>query len=79
MKVLLKSDEQLVAEIEEHIRETDYPGSSLNCGVQPIEVNDDFVCFYYSKENCILKVYSPTKKELVRNIYSRKQALKVIK
>ena len=51
----MKTDEQLINEIEEHIRETDYPGSSLNCGVQPIGVNDNYAVFYYPKENCIMK------------------------
>ena len=75
----MKSDKQLIDEIDKHIRETDYPGSSLNCGIEPIEVNDDFVCFYYPKENCIMKVYSPKKKEIIRNVYTRELALKLIK
>lgn len=75
----MKSDRELIDEIDLLIRETDYPGSSFNCGVQPIEVNDEFVCFYYPKENCILKVYSPEKKEIIRDVYTREQALKIIK
>ena len=75
----MKSDKQLINEIDEHIRETDYPGSSLNCGVQPIEVNDEFVCFYYPKESCIMKVYSPKEKKIIRGAYTREQALKLIK
>ena len=74
----MKSDEQLIKEIEEKIRETDYPGSSLNCGVQPIDINDEFASFYYPSENCIMKVYSPEKKEIIRNVYSKKQAIRTI-
>lgn len=74
----MKSDKQLIKEIGEKIRETDYPGSSLNCGVQPIDINDEFACFYYPSENCIMKVYSPEKKEIIRNVYSRKQAIRTI-
>lgn len=77
-KLILKSDEQLIKEIEEKIRETDYPGSSLNCGVQPIDINDEFASFYYPSENCIMKVYSPSNKKIIRNIYSRKQAIEAI-
>ena len=73
----MKTDEQLINEIEEHIRETDYPGSSLNCGVQPIGVNDNYAVFYYPKENCIMKVYSPTKKEIIRGAKNREFALKL--
>jgi len=75
----MKSDKQLIEEIDEKIREIDYPGSSLNCGVQPIEVNEKFVCFYYPKENCVMKVFSPEKKKIIRGAYTRELALKLIK
>lgn len=75
----MKSDKQLIKEIDEHIRETDYPGSSLNCGVYPIGEVKEVVFVFYPKENCIMKIYSSNKKEIIRNIYSFSEAEKFIK
>ena len=74
----MKSYKVLIAEIEEHIRETDYPGSSLTCGVYPIGVTDDYLFWYYPAENCMMVTNIKTKRKvIIKKVYSMKQAVKI--
>ena len=77
----MKSDKQIIQEINEKIKETDYPGSSFNCGVYAIWIDDDFVYFYYPEENCLMQTNRKTHKDILfaRNIYTEEQALKIVK
>ena len=76
----MNSDKQLIEEMVEHIRETDYPGSSLNCGVQPIGITNEFAYSYYPKENAIMQTNRKTHKNIIisRTAYTLKQAEKII-
>lgn len=47
----MKTYKVLIAEIEEHIRETDYPGSSLTCDVYPVNITNEYLFWYYPAKN----------------------------
>ena len=77
----MKSDKQIIEEMNNKIKETDYPGSSFNCGVYAIWIDDDFVYFYYPEENSLMRTNRKTHEDelLGRNFYKEKAALNFIK
>lgn len=66
------TDEEIIEEIKERVREMDYPGSFLNTGVSLVfDKNQKTIGVYYPKYNCVL-VDSTNK--LIKNIHSLKEA-----
>ena len=68
-------DKQIIQEIEQRIKETDYPGSSLNNGVYPLMNNaSKVVGVYYPKEKCVM-LYKDNK--IIHDVQNFKQAEKI--
>lgn len=68
-------DAKIIKEIEQKIKETDYPGSSLNNGVYPLMNNaSKVVGFYYPKEKCILL---STNNKIIHDVSTFQQAEKI--
>ena len=69
------NDKQIIQEIQERIKETDYPGSSLNNGVYPLMNNNSKVVgVYYPKQKCVM-LYNNNK--IIHNVNNFKQAEKI--
>lgn len=74
----MKTYKVLIAEIEEHIRETDYPGSSLTCGVYPVNITNEYLFWYYPAEKCMMVTSIKTKKKIIiKKVYNIEQAIKI--
>lgn len=74
----MKSDEELINEINERIKETDQPGSSLGCSVYALYWDgDNFSIMYYPEGNCML-ISKKDSDKIIRDIYSEDQARKVM-
>lgn len=74
----MKSYKVLIAEIKEHIRETDYPGSSFTCGVYPVGNTKEYLYWFYPAEKCMMVENIKTKKIIIiKKVYNMKQADKI--
>lgn len=76
----MKSDKQLIDEILEHIKEEDYPGSSFNCGVDAIWIDDEDVYFYYPAGNVLMKTNRKSHENIIvaRDVFTEDEAMKLI-
>lgn len=68
-------DSEIIQEINQRIKELDYPGTSLNNGVYPLFNGDEVLGIYYPEKSCVL-FYS---EKLIKNIYTYEQAKQLIK
>lgn len=69
-------DSLLIEEIKELFRATDYPGSSLNCGVYPLFYNNcKSTALYYPAKKCIL--FSDN--TLIKHVHSFKHAERILR
>lgn len=69
------NDQNIIQEIEQRIKETDYPGSSLNNGVYPLMNNaSKVVGVYYPREKCVM-LYKDNK--IIHEVHSFNQAEKI--
>lgn len=73
----MKSDQELINEINEHIKEMDYVGSSLDCGVSVLYWDNNVFIFYYPSQNCLMISYKDEDK-IKRDVYSEEQARKIM-